>query len=117
MLKPTNNTAIILKEPEKFNSPPIFTVGEKVLVGGLGPGSNVKWKEGVVMKVVSGVTYLVKVEDKIMYKHVNSLRKSFLEEVEVNPSTYHVPFVPLTVTDSVTPVDNSLQTLLVLLSR
>ncbi|KAB0800459.1 hypothetical protein PPYR_06199 [Photinus pyralis] len=75
-------------------------------VVGLGPGSNVKWKEGVVMKVVSGVTYLVKVEDKVMYKHVNSLRKSFLEEV----ATYHVPFVPLTVTDSVTPVDNSLVT-------
>lgn len=80
LLKPASQDAIIMKKPEKTVCPPTFVVGEKVLVGKLGPEQGVNWKEGVIMKVISALTYLVNVEGRIVYKHVNSLRKSVLKD-------------------------------------
>lgn len=83
MLKPSFNNMLITKSTENFIPPKLFKIGEKVLVGNLGPSydSHIKWKEGVIMKIISGVTYLVKVDDKILYKHVNNLRHSQLDNV------------------------------------
>lgn len=91
MLRPAANDSISVRQPDNFVSHKVFSVGEKVLVGGLGPAMGCKWKEGLIMKVISGVTYLVKVEDKILYKHVNNLRKSYLEEAHVSPSVVNTP--------------------------
>ncbi|KAF5307450.1 hypothetical protein FQR65_LT06805 [Abscondita terminalis] len=60
-------------------------VDENVLVGKLGPNSIEKWKLGKILKSVIAVAYLVKVDDKIMHKHVNSLRKYFNKDVHFNP--------------------------------
>lgn len=104
MLKPKNGGSIIVQKPENYTKQAYFVVGEKVLVGNLGPSSHVKWKEGVVMKIISGLTYLVKVEDKILYKHVNHIRKCMLNEtVDIN-----IPVQPV-ITTHVSPSNTSVQ--------
>lgn len=80
LLKPKKGGSVQFKSTFDFEKPVMFVVGEDILVGKLGPYCNDKWKKGVIVKCISAVTYLVKVEDRIMYKHVNSLRKFMLDK-------------------------------------
>lgn len=75
LLKPEKGGNVVLRKQGDFVKPVVFSVGERVLVAKLGPYSSDKFKEGIVVKCMSAVTYLVKIDDKILYKHVNSLRK------------------------------------------
>lgn len=40
-----------------------------------------KWNDGIIVKIISGTTYLVKVGDNIVFEHVNCLRKSILNDI------------------------------------
>lgn len=75
LLKPKKGSITFKKQFDEFAQPDVFSVGEVVLVGSLGPCSIEKWKKGTIAKNISAVTYLVKVEEKLLYKHANSLRK------------------------------------------
>lgn len=87
MLKPGSSPKLTVKDPDgskNFIKPKLYAVGEKVFVRNLGVNAVEKWKEGVVVKVLGTVTYLVKVADKILHVHANSLRKSYLLEESEN---------------------------------
>ncbi|XP_050509696.1 uncharacterized protein K02A2.6-like isoform X1 [Diabrotica virgifera virgifera] len=75
LLKPRKEGKVMFNKNVDYVKPDVFTTGEKVLVGKLGPYVQDKWVEGVIVRCVSATTYFVKVDDKIMYKHVNNLRK------------------------------------------
>lgn len=110
LLKPKNGGSVQFKKTFDFVKPDTFSVGENVLVGNLGPYCKDKWKEGVIVKGISAVTYLVKVEDKIMYKHVNNLKKSVLDKSmgnQVSPMPkLNVYLEPNTSTDVPIPKSN-----------
>nr|CAI5855726.1 unnamed protein product [Callosobruchus analis] len=63
---PKKGGQVVVKESEEFIKPPMFTVGEKVFVGKLGPYSKEKWKTGEIVKCISAITYLVRVDDQIV---------------------------------------------------
>nr|CAI5833689.1 unnamed protein product [Callosobruchus analis] len=114
LLKPKKGAQIVVKESEEFIKPPMFTVGEKVFVGKLGPYSKEKWKTGEIVKCISAITYLVRVEDQIVYKYVNSLRKNrCLEqrsEIELrSPGIDSTPSIELSCNPNVTPEHGSSQ--------
>lgn len=75
LLKPTKGGDVSFRKHCDIVKPVLFSAGETVLVGKLGPYCNDKLKKGVIVKCISGVTYLVKIDDKLLYKHVKSLRK------------------------------------------
>ncbi|VEN53985.1 unnamed protein product [Callosobruchus maculatus] len=109
LLKPKKGGQVDIKESEEFIRPPMFVVGEKVFVGKLGPYCKEKWKVGEIVKCVSAITYLVKVDDQVMYKHVNSLRKNMcndqqLETVELrSPCVDKTPNIDLFCNPNMTP--------------
>ncbi|KAL1483822.1 hypothetical protein MTO96_032932 [Rhipicephalus appendiculatus] len=51
----------------------MFVVGDRVLVKTV-RGESVSWEEGVVMQVVSAVTYMAKVRDVHRFTHADHLR-------------------------------------------
>nr|CAI5833256.1 unnamed protein product [Callosobruchus analis] len=51
LLKPKKGGQVVVKESEEFIKAPMFTVGEKVFVGKLGPYSKEKWKTGEIVKM------------------------------------------------------------------
>ncbi|KAK9704550.1 hypothetical protein QE152_g27784 [Popillia japonica] len=80
---------------------------EEVLVGNLGPYVKEKWQKGVILKIISAVTYLVKSNDKIVYKHVNSLRKcSLRNENQPGPPTIGVPITNVDPMTEVTKINS-----------
>nr|CAI5834348.1 unnamed protein product [Callosobruchus analis] len=109
LLKPKKGGQVDIKESEEFIRPPIYVVGEKVFVGKLGPYCKEKWKVGEIVKCVSTITYLVKVDDQVMYKHENSLRKNMcnekqLETVELrSPCVDKTPSIDLFCNPNMTP--------------
>lgn len=68
LLQPKKGSHIMFKQSKDMVKPPLFVPGERVLVGNLGSYTEEKNKEGIIEKHVSSVTYLVKVEDKLMYR-------------------------------------------------
>lgn len=77
LLKPKKGSRVEFRKTEDFVKHMTFEVGEKVWIGKLGPLVSVKWQLGTILRIVSAVTYLVKIDDKILYKHVNNLRKYY----------------------------------------
>nr|CAI5836808.1 unnamed protein product [Callosobruchus analis] len=96
LLKPKKGGQVDIKESEEFIRPPIFVVDEKVFVGKLGPYCKEKWNVGEIVKCVSAITYLVKVDDQVMYKHVNSLRKNMCNEHQLETVQLRSPCVDKT---------------------
>ena len=84
LIKPKEGKKILVSKRDDYVRPPIFSVNEKVLVGKLGPYTDVQWKEGSIVKCMSAVTYLVNVDGTLMYKHVNSLQKLLMQTNDNN---------------------------------
>lgn len=78
-LKPSKERVVSQEDLFKYNVIPHFSTGEKVLVGKLGPHSD-KWKIGFVVERISAVTYLVNVENRSIFKHVNHIKKFNVED-------------------------------------
>lgn len=118
LLKPKKGGNLIFsKNVEPYVKPVSFIEGERVLVGKLGPMISEKWQLGTIVKPVSAVTYLVRVDGRIIYKHVNNLRKYVVNEtvvpkmiyidtqVSAEPKSPNIQCPPLVSTGSV-PSDN-----------
>ncbi|XP_050502926.1 uncharacterized protein K02A2.6-like [Diabrotica virgifera virgifera] len=87
LIKPKKGNYCSYNKALDFKQIECFLVGEKVLVGRLGPYITDKWQEGSIIKRVSPVTYLVQVNDRVLYKHVNSIRKFSATTNIEQPST------------------------------
>ncbi|KAL1481532.1 hypothetical protein MTO96_034404 [Rhipicephalus appendiculatus] len=61
-----------------------FVVGDRVLVKTV-RGESVSWEEGVVIQVVSAVTYMVKVRDVHRFTHADHLRPRHADPGETPP--------------------------------
>nr|XP_054921419.1 uncharacterized protein LOC126519842 [Dermacentor andersoni] len=61
-----------------------FVVGDRVLVKTV-RGERVSWEEGVVIQIVSAVTYMVKVRDQLRFTHADHLRPGHADPGETPP--------------------------------
>lgn len=80
-----------------------------MLVGKLGPYCNDEWRPGEIIKCVSSVTYLVRVDQKFMYKHVNSIRKILNEPLsDAAPNLQNVLYNLPTILPSTSPTPDTI---------
>lgn len=99
LIRPDERTNVAQSQDRQQQSynvrvrPRDFAVGDEVWVKTFSKGE-AKWSFGIIQKQIGPVTFLIKVNDQVMKRHVDHVIRAEKKEVQPRPTSHH-PSIPI----------------------